>query len=198
MSGRGHRYASPLYDTFEEAVEDVYISIKDNLDGCPYAVLGHSMGSLIAFELCHRIRSIGGKEPDYLIVSGRWAPNVIRKNPIDYNMSDEELKMAMIGLGGTDEGLFKDSQFMNTAISILRADIKITESYKYIERDSRINSGIIAMTGIRDVSVSHNDLLEWQKHTCSTFNIFKFKGGHFFINDSMEKVVSSINSQLSI
>lgn len=196
LSGRGHRRASPLYSTFEEAVEDVFTCVNDYLDGSPYAFFGHSMGSLIAFEVSYKFKGIGEKEPEYLFMSGRWAPNIIKQNPIDCNMSDEEMKIAMIGLGGTAEDLFEDEEFMSIVIPVLRADIKITESYKYSERSCRLNSCIAAMTGIKDISVSNSDLLEWKKHTDREFSIGKFKGGHFFINDSMESVVKFVNTQL--
>jgi surfactin synthase thioesterase subunit len=52
------------------------------------------------------------------------------------------------------------------------------------------------MTGTGDTSVTRNDLLEWQKHTQGEFNIRKFKGGHFYINESMEAVVKHIGNVL--
>ena len=196
LSGRGHRHASPLYSTFEDAVEDVYIQIKNNLDGSPYAFFGHSMGSLIAFELSHKIKGMGKSEPQYLFMSGRWAPNIIKKNPIDFCMSDEEMKIAMERLGGTGKDLLEDEKLMKVFIPVLRSDIRITEEYDYIEKNEKLNSNIVAMTGISDSSIHYSDLLAWQQHTECEFNICKFKGGHFFINEVMENVVKYINSRL--
>ena len=197
LSGRGSRYNSPPYNTFSEAVEDTFESIKDDLNGSPYAFFGHSMGTLIAYELCHKIKDMGIKEPAHIFMSGRWAPSIIKKDQINYDLPDEELKKVMLSMGGTSQVLIENNKLLDTFIPVFRSDMRITETYKYVERNASLSSSITAMTGISDTSICNNDLLEWQKHTKGELDICKFKGGHFFINDSMGAVVKNINKKIT-
>jgi medium-chain acyl-[acyl-carrier-protein] hydrolase len=198
LAGRGLRYASPPYGTMDEAIEDVYNTVREHLeDPLPYAFFGHSMGSVIAYELSHRIRRLDGKEPLHLFVSGRWAPNIIKQNSINYDMSRDDLKEEMLRLEGTQEDLFENDRLMDAFIPVLKSDLMILEKYQYHAKEVKLSTGITAMTGIRDASITHRELLEWQKHTEGEFKLCKFGGGHFFINDSREAVLKCINTKLA-
>ena len=66
LSGRGHRCNELFYDDFESVIEDVYKIIKYSLSDVPYAFLGHSMGSLIAYELCYKLIEFGDEPPIHI------------------------------------------------------------------------------------------------------------------------------------
>ena len=55
LAGRGRRIYDPLYQSIEEAVDDVYQLISPELAKGPYAFFGHSMGGIIAYELAYKI-----------------------------------------------------------------------------------------------------------------------------------------------
>ena len=47
-AGHGSRFQEPLYCSVDEAVEDIFLQIDTS---CPYALFGHSMGSILCYEL---------------------------------------------------------------------------------------------------------------------------------------------------
>ena len=56
LAGRGYRIEENLYQSMEEAVNDVYNKIVMQIDDSPYILFGHSMGSLIAYEVARKIK----------------------------------------------------------------------------------------------------------------------------------------------
>ena len=71
--GREGRIAEvPLRDLYA-LVENVANGIDALLD-TPYALFGHSMGALAAFELCRELRRRGRPGPTHLMVSGYGPP----------------------------------------------------------------------------------------------------------------------------
>jgi medium-chain acyl-[acyl-carrier-protein] hydrolase len=40
-----------FYEDLQDAVNDIFDIIDNEIDDSPYAIYGHSMGSLLAFEL---------------------------------------------------------------------------------------------------------------------------------------------------
>lgn len=59
----------------EEAVNDAYTSIVKQIDASPYILFGHSMGSLIAYEVARKIQGSNNELPEFLVLSGRNHPN---------------------------------------------------------------------------------------------------------------------------
>src|ERR1700722_19825902 len=61
------------YTGIEPYVEDLLTALAPELRA-PYALFGHSLGALVAFELARRVRASCVPAPAHLFVSGRIAP----------------------------------------------------------------------------------------------------------------------------
>ncbi|WP_234121292.1 thioesterase II family protein [Clostridium hydrogenum] len=186
LAGRGKRYNDKFYDSIDEAVKDVYKSIKDDMD-CEYAIFGHSMGSLIAYELVHYIKRLKGKLPINVFFSGRKAPNVIYENNFIHKLQDEELKNEILQLSGTPKEVFENKRIFDSFLPILRADFKICEEYKYKEKQSKLDCDITILNGTMD-NIRIGDIAAWKMHTNKKCSIYFFEGGHFYINDNWESI----------
>lgn len=55
LAGHGSRTNEPLNETVEQAAEDIYYEIQDIIEDNDYVILGHSMGSWLAYELYYKI-----------------------------------------------------------------------------------------------------------------------------------------------
>ena len=51
LKGRGSRFGEDFYENLEEAVNDIFMNIKNKIIDNEYAIFGYSMGSLLAYEL---------------------------------------------------------------------------------------------------------------------------------------------------
>ena len=90
LAGRGYRMEESLYHSIEEAVNDVYKIIVKHLNNSPYILYGHSMGSLIAYELARKIQNSNNVLPEFLVLSGRNHPNSKIKD-IRHNLPNDFL-----------------------------------------------------------------------------------------------------------
>ena len=62
LPGRGMRMDEPLQCDIQRLASQLADEISLELDR-PYALFGHSLGGLLAFELVHALRARGGCEP---------------------------------------------------------------------------------------------------------------------------------------
>lgn len=193
LAGRGKRFNEPYYQNMDEAVEDIYCSIKHILDDSQYAIFGYSMGSWIAFELYHKIKNTGHKEPIHIFFSARKAPHM-KSEKILHNMDDDEFAKEIVKMGGTTDEIFVKKELFDLFVPILRADFKIIEKYDYIEK-SKIECNITVLYGEQD-TISTYEISEWRYHTNADFNIYGLDGSHFFINSNMKTVIDIINHTL--
>jgi len=195
LSGRGRRMNSPMYNNIDEVVEDLHRLIESETGKSAYAFFGHSMGSTIVYELSRRISKLSGKEPLHLFVSGSTAPSVKGKDEKIHNLSDDEFKEKIMAYDGTPKEFFENKELSEFFLPILRSDFKIIESYEYIEKDYKLNCNLTAFWGIKDNMVE-KDVAEWSNHTNGSFEIYRFDGGHFFINEYIDSITGIINKTL--
>src|SRR5476649_237391 len=73
LPGRGMRMDEPLQRDIKALAAQLADEISRDLNG-PYALFGHSLGGLLAFELAHALRERGVPEPLALFASGTAGP----------------------------------------------------------------------------------------------------------------------------
>ncbi len=196
LSGRGKRIYDPLYETLEDAVDDIFKLIKDDLYSLPYAFYGHSMGSLIAFELANKIRNHNLPEPQHIFFSGRGAPHVpYEDDEKHYLLPDEAFKNKIIEMGGTPKEFFEHPELLAVLLPMIRSDFKIAETYEFKGTLKPFNNDITVFLG-KDEKINADEVYGWREVTSKLCTLHFFEGGHFFINDYSEQIVTFINHTL--
>ncbi len=197
LAGRGRRIYDPLYNSIEEAVDDVYKIVRPELSGGPYCFLGHSMGGIIAYELAQKIREMKHPPPVHLFVSGRGAPHVPDaddETPI-HDLPEEDFKKEIIELGGTPKEFFQHPELLDVLLPMLRSDFKIAENYRAKPGIKPLDIDITIFIGSEE-DVTAEQMHGWKEHTAGVCTLHYFKGDHFFINEETEGVVDMINRTL--
>jgi surfactin synthase thioesterase subunit len=196
LAGRGRRIYDPLYDSIQEAVEDVYKMINGRLDGTPYAIFGHSMGGIIAYELAQKIRALKQPLPVHVFFSGRGAPHIPGKNDkMFHQMPDDDFKKEIIELGGTPREFFEHPELIDALLPMLRSDFKIAETYEKPRDVTPLDCDITIFIG-KEEEVTAEQMHGWKDHSKNRCTIHYFDGEHFFINEKREKIVKIINHTL--
>src|SRR5262245_42545457 len=75
FAGREDRFKDPPARKWPEITKSI-ADADIPLDGLPVVLFGHSMGSILAFEVARELRRRHGYPPAALIVSGRCAPQL--------------------------------------------------------------------------------------------------------------------------
>lgn len=192
LSGRGGRMGQPLYNSIaSDGVDDVFRSMEKHLDGSPFAIFGHSMGTLFTYELSRRIHQRTGQLPVHIFLSGRGAPHTVQKEKLIYNLPDLEFQNEIIQLGGTPKQLFEEKELSDIYMPILRSDYRLVETYEVEDSERKIACDITALRGNKDRH-SRADTEAWQEYTTGSFRLVEFEGGHFFLHEYPQQIVDVI------
>ncbi|KAA6447673.1 thioesterase II family protein [Bacillus swezeyi] len=191
LPGHGTRMTEPLLYDVKSVAEDLYRQAKPHLKGSDYAIFGHSMGSLLAYELQRKIASEEKKEPVHVFFSGRFPPHIPEKQVL-HQLPDSELKKAIIDMGGVPEAFSKNDQVLNFFLPILRADFQLLETYQCPSVDP-VQCEISVFYGKCDLPSVLFDLNDWHRYTKQQCHFYEFNGDHFFINQRTAEVVARIN-----
>lgn len=196
LAGRGRRIHEAHYGDAREAIEDAFQLIKSEIYQARYALFGHSMGSMISYELAHKITNSNLPPPVHLFFSGKGAPHLQRSEEKKYHlMSDDVFKKELIELGGTPSELFEHPELLELFIPLLKNDFKITENGAEREGIHPLDENITIFLGTED-DMTQQQCDGWKYHTKNNCSIHYFEGGHFFLHEETEQVVRIINDTL--
>lgn len=196
LKGRGKRFVEPFSKTFEDVVEDSYREIIPHLHDGPYVLFGHSFGSCIIYEVAHKIQLEEQPLPFHIIFSGRGAPHVTRAGLDFHLLSDSDLKKEVVKLGGTPKELAENDELFDTFLPILRSDFTLHATYEHREKSRKLDCPITVFYGEEDAFVQTNALIGWREVTHQSCEMIGFPGGHFFINDQVERMMQIMNGIL--
>jgi len=179
LPGREERFwETPLFRG-ADIVENVSEAIVSMLD-IPFLLFGHSMGSILAFEVARQLRRICSCNPSALLVSGHCAPQLISRTPRLADLPDWDLVRQAIRLyGGIPAEVLNDFELVELMARALKADLRVIESYQYVAEEA-LHCPIAAYGGHADPWVTQTELNAWREQTKSAFMAQQYEGGHFY------------------
>lgn len=164
--------------------------------GQPYALFGHSMGALIAFELARALRRDGAPPPRYLFVSGRRAPQLADPEPPLHQLADGPFVGAMVRrYNGIPQVILQDIELLRVFLPTLRADLELIETCDYVE-EAPLACPIMAFGGQTDRRARAEDLAAWQAQTALTCDVQQLPGDHFYLQREVAALLELIVGRL--
>ncbi|MEV6164511.1 alpha/beta fold hydrolase [Streptomyces sp. NPDC052052] len=185
--GRAERFRETPYDRCDTLVDELATALRGQFTGT-YALYGHSLGALVAFELARHLRSTGAPPPVHLFVSGRPAPHLPSFRRTLYALPAADLIGEVARMGGTPEEILRTDDVMELLLPLLRADLAVNETYEYREQPP-LGIPLTVFGGKRDPRADEAEILAWERLTSARFQARMFPGGHFFINDRTEELM---------
>jgi surfactin synthase thioesterase subunit len=196
LPGRGARLGEALH-TDMQALARQLASEQRLAANAPYALLGHSLGALVAFELAHELQALGCPPPLALFACGTAAPT--RREDYDganwrEPKSDEALLAELRKLGGTPEEVLANEELMSLTLPVVRADFLLCGRYAYRQR-APLHCPLHVLGGDTD-RASAEQLQAWRRESQGKFSLEMFPGGHFFIHEHEDRVLGALTGAL--
>lgn len=194
LPGREKRLSEPPCPRLTPLVLALAQALVPCLDR-PYAIFGHSMGALMAFELARELRRRTNQSPVHLLVSARPAPHLPPRESQIHQLPDSRFIDELCLYNGMPTEVLENAELMELLLPMLRADFAIVETYEHTP-DQPLPCPISVFGGLNDPKVRAADLDAWRRHTRGEFALHMFEGDHQFINSQRSKVFRVLKEEL--
>ncbi|MER7394478.1 alpha/beta fold hydrolase [Streptomyces sp. NPDC000151] len=191
--GRQDRSAEPHIDDMEVMADAVAAALRPLLDR-PLALLGHSMGAAIAYEVAQRLADEPFATCAHLFVSGHPAPDMQRPGTL-HESSDTGLIEDVRRLGGIAPEALDNPTLRELFLPTLRADYRLIERYAPTP-GTPLRTPVTVLCGADDPEMTHAEALAWSRTTSGAFAVRTFPGGHFYLADQEARVVDAVTGAL--
>jgi medium-chain acyl-[acyl-carrier-protein] hydrolase len=192
--GRGTRLMEAPFTALSPLVQALAEALVPLLDK-PFALFGHSLGALAAFELARQFRRQYGVQPVRLFVSADRAPQIPRRDRPIHALPEREFLAELRRLDGTPELVLEEAELMQIMLPVLRADFAVYETYAY-SSEPPLDCLISGFGGLQDHRVSRSDLEAWGDQSSISFSLRMFPGDHFYLNTTQPLLLEALSQEL--
>lgn len=177
--------------------ETIAAELATGLDtGRPYALFGHSMGAVLAYETARRLRQHALPAPARLFLSGRGAPTP-QPRAGDQVHGDAALIAEIRRLGGTGSRVLDEPELLQMVLPALRADYRALSGYRWTPGPP-LDVPLTVMVGNDDPVVPADDAVDWLEQSTVPGEFLSLAGGHFYLDTQTERVAELIATELGV
>ncbi|RVX38766.1 surfactin synthase thioesterase subunit [Nonomuraea polychroma] len=191
--GRQDRFAEGCIDDLGTLADRAFDALR-GWDDRPLAFFGHSMGSIVAFEVARRFQERGGGPPAWLFASGYPAPSRLRGGDVHLR-DDAGIVAELTAVGGIDPAWLKDEGLLATIMPPLRGDYTAIETHPRTY-GVRLDCPITALVAQADPYTTVAESESWREHTSRAFDLRVYPGGHFYLEQHRAELVDTIAATL--
>ncbi|MFD5450901.1 thioesterase II family protein [Streptomyces sp. NPDC127100] len=194
LPGRESRAADPVPGDLRALAGEIADELGPHLNG-PFALFGHSMGAILAYELAQHLRARFGLSPHCLFVSGSRPPDRLVTGRQYSRMDDGTLRAALEAMGGTDPEVLADPELWHLVEPVIRADLIMSDHYTHRQAEP-LSCPVVAYGSKEDVDLDGESLEAWRARTTGPFTSRVFPGDHFYFRRWPEGLVMDLSNRL--
>lgn len=193
LPGREARMNEPGFRRMEDLIDPLVEALAPSFN-LPFAMFGHSMGSVVAFEVARRATALG-RPLHVLMVSSRRAPHLRARSSPTHLLDDRAFLEAVGRLNGTPAEMLKDEELMRNFLPSLRADFELNDTYVPL-LGRRLRCDLVGFMGYSDPEVDESELLAWREVTSGQFRHHVLGGDHFYLHPLPSTLLELVSGYL--
>jgi surfactin synthase thioesterase subunit len=193
--GRGTRFSEPAVNSIEGIVEGTVAAVQELLDR-PYAVVGYSLGALVALNCVRQLRAANALLPASILLCAAQAPHIAPVLPPIAHLADADfLRELQARYGGIPEEILNEPELLELLVGTVRADMTAFETYAD-RRTPPFAIPLHVLGGEHDATVSRDGITGWSTYTTGPFTQRMVPAGHHFLATHLDALEGALTEAL--
>jgi len=167
--------------------------VVDELADRPFAVFGHSLGAMIAYEFARR--TSGAAVPRWLLLAGCRAPGVPQLVPAIHRLPDEEFTRSLPLVTAMPREILADQRMMRLVLPAMRADLTLAETWPP-SAPTRVHLPATVFAGLADPIAPPWSTRGWSQFV-GPLTVHVLPGDHFFVHSADGAFLELLATQLA-
>lgn len=203
LPGRGNRFNEHLLNNIFEMVDDLYRSIQTYIETEDYVLYGHSMGTLLGYELIKKLTENSLKLPTCLFFTGRGAPQFNRFTNKKSVLAQEPFWKEINKMGGMPKDILSQKDLLDLYYPILRNDFEAVENYVYTKMKVPFSIPLYIILGDEEIGEERektrmHEMKAWLNETDSNCSFEIMPGDHFFVLEEAKAIAQKIMNAFKV
>jgi surfactin synthase thioesterase subunit len=173
------------YRQLIEALTAAVVADVSHTPTLPYALFGHSLGSLLAFGVARQLRQRHATQPCCLLCASATAPQLLvtlRPGPAPQEWTITELAAYLRQIGGTPETVLGNATSLQRLLPRMQVDLAVRTSFIYTQ-EPPLSYPLAIFGGQQDAGIAMTELAAWEEQASAHFSLYRFPGGHLFLHE---------------
>jgi surfactin synthase thioesterase subunit len=193
LPGRESRSGEPLPGDLRVLAAELAAELQAAAAG-RFAIFGHSVGALLAYETVCALRTDYRIEPLCLLVSGMPAPQYLGGPPGGPDRDDARLRALTAAIADPARG--GNTELWELVAPIVASDLALGDNYRYRPAPP-LSCPLIAYGATRDTGLDEVSLNGWRSHTTGPFHSRMLPGDHFYFRQWPQILAADLTDRLS-
>ncbi|MCX4486856.1 MULTISPECIES: thioesterase II family protein [Streptomyces] len=189
---REQRTRIPMPPSVGALAADVFAELREVFRG-PYAIWGHSMGSVIGYEVAKLCQERLSNPPVMFFSSGAAAPCRVRFTRVRDLDTPEGFRSVLLRYGGAAAEYARDPEFLRHFAPAIKADLRLLAGYQDTAFEP-LRCPVVVMLGREDTVTAD----QWQHYTEHPLEVNEYDGGHFFLDEHRAAMASLMESKVQL
>jgi surfactin synthase thioesterase subunit len=194
LPGRHTRIGERPYDDWDELLHRLVPVVTAAVDR-PFALFGHSLGAMMAYELIRRLGDGTGAAPHRLLLAGCRAPDVPLLLPAIHRLPDGEFTRTLSLVAGIAPEVLADRRMMRLVRPLMRADLTLAETWPPVA-PTPVRVPATAFAGREDTVAPPWSTRRWSRFV-GPFSSYVLGGDHFFVRSGIGALLELLAAELT-
>lgn len=198
LPGRSYRFAERPDISWDEFTDALAAEIA-RLSPKPFALVGHSLGALVAYEVACRLVDLGGPLPAFVGVSACPPPSAYDRDRAGRvaGLPDHELLELMATWGGLAAQDVHRPE-MGRMVPGIRADFALGAGYRPRSDRAPLPMPLLVWGSRDDELVDYASLAGWEARTTAGAPCAETSGGHYYLASESGSMAARIARQFEL
>ncbi|MEY9846726.1 surfactin synthase thioesterase subunit [Streptacidiphilus sp. BW17] len=189
VAGRGTRLREKGPESFAAAADDLARIVAERCVGDDYALYGHSMGALLAYEVAHRLAERGCQSPVLLFAAACRPPGYRRPGPMLHSFPDAAFLGALAAFGGLPVEILHDRELTEFYAGLVRDDYRLYEEHAAVVAPRRLACPISVILGTEDpIAPAAAAADGWRAAAGGPLDVLALDGAGHFFDDRIKEI----------